>query len=565
MASSTDNFNLRKDGRDDYYDIDVVNDNLDKIDSALQKIKKEAENKNGGNADMLGGKYASDFTGYEVFGSIDELSESVYEGLFYISNSQITGISLKSGQETDVQPDKSVVFDNYTRIYTDTDGRLYIKTDKYYEEESIWEKGTFKSFAFDGHRHIAEDITDFPLKLPADGGNADTVGGRRASDFAEAGHSHGKSDITDFPLSLPANGGNADTVGGKRASDFAEASHSHGKSDITDFPLSLPADGGNADTISGIGIDGIQTKQTGTSSYTDWNEIIEPGFHKLMPHTENEPNSGDWFFPIVFAYDTTGITQLAVAYRYDWIYMRHKKKLDSGITGWTEWRKIGGAFEQTVKTDGTDLNTLHGSTELYNLQGDFINGPDGVGSWGSLLSLYGTGSGKTIQVYFPDAGNGAYIRRCKVNGSSWSEWVNIGGEAVESIRKSTKTFTASAGNWYRLVKGKPHNGSDNSGACGIMTITADSAEYYSGDVISVVQNGSSGSFTILNHSKHNGFFNAYRMVRGNDGYMYIDGYTNLNGGLTSLTFTFSGVGWNICDYIAVIGSNFGSVVMEAAV
>ena len=57
MASSTDNFNLRKDGRDDYYDIDVVNDNLDKIDSALQKIKKEAENKNGGNADMLGGKY----------------------------------------------------------------------------------------------------------------------------------------------------------------------------------------------------------------------------------------------------------------------------------------------------------------------------------------------------------------------------------------------------------------------------------------------------------------------------------------------------------------------------
>ena len=163
MASSTDNFNLRKDGRDDYYDIDVVNDNLDKIDSALQKIKKEAENKNGGNADMLGGKYASDFTGYEVFGSIDELSESVYEGLFYISNSQITGISLKSGQETDVQPDKSVVFDNYTRIYTDTDGRLYIKTDKYYEEESMWEKGTFKSFAFDGHRHIAEDITDFPL------------------------------------------------------------------------------------------------------------------------------------------------------------------------------------------------------------------------------------------------------------------------------------------------------------------------------------------------------------------------------------------------------------------
>lgn len=33
-------------------------------------------------------------------------------------------------------------------------------------------------------------------------------------------HTHKKSEITDFPSSLPANGGNADTVGGKQASDF---------------------------------------------------------------------------------------------------------------------------------------------------------------------------------------------------------------------------------------------------------------------------------------------------------------------------------------------------------
>lgn len=37
-------------------------------------------------------------------------------------------------------------------------------------------------------------------------------------------HTHTKSQITDFPTSLPANGGNADTVGGKRASDFVSTS-----------------------------------------------------------------------------------------------------------------------------------------------------------------------------------------------------------------------------------------------------------------------------------------------------------------------------------------------------
>lgn len=32
--------------------------------------------------------------------------------------------------------------------------------------------------------------------------------------FSKIGHTHLKSDITDFPTSMPANGGNAATVGG---------------------------------------------------------------------------------------------------------------------------------------------------------------------------------------------------------------------------------------------------------------------------------------------------------------------------------------------------------------
>ena len=44
---------------------------------------------------------------------------------------------------------------------------------------------------------------------------------------ANSSHTHTKSQITDFPTSLPANGGNADTVDGKHASDFATSTHTH--------------------------------------------------------------------------------------------------------------------------------------------------------------------------------------------------------------------------------------------------------------------------------------------------------------------------------------------------
>lgn len=45
-------------------------------------------------------------------------------------------------------------------------------------------------------------------------------------------HSHSISDITDMPTKLPANGGNADTVDGKHASDFAAAEHTHTAAEV---------------------------------------------------------------------------------------------------------------------------------------------------------------------------------------------------------------------------------------------------------------------------------------------------------------------------------------------
>lgn len=59
------------------------------------------------------------------------------------------------------------------------------------------------------------------------------------SNKADVNHTHSYNDLTDkpsipvIPTSLPANGGNADTLDGKHASNFAVSSHTHNKSQIS--------------------------------------------------------------------------------------------------------------------------------------------------------------------------------------------------------------------------------------------------------------------------------------------------------------------------------------------
>ena len=566
------------------YDDSTTNINSDNVQTAIEKIVGkvndidiESKDKDGGNANTVDGYHASEFTKYREFNSLDELAETQYEGLFYIGGfEEITGISLKSGRDIDIQPDNTDFLEIYTRIYSDKDGKMYAAADVYSTERDFWTRKSLKTFSFDGHPHSVSDIEDFPVSLPASGGNADTVGGKQASDFALKNHSHtnfsawdSDSDSdTSWGVSISASGinfqWNDDTNdselhisenGLRGGGSFLPAVSNFGNISAESFSGNgSNLTNVNADTISGIGIDGIQTKQTGMSSYTDWNDIVEPGFHKLMERgTENAPDNSDWFFPIVFACSSSGITQLAAAYRYDWIYMRHKKTLENGTIGWTEWRKIGGAFEQTVKTGGTDLNTLHGSTELYNLQGDFTNGPDGAGSWGSLLSLYGTGSRKTIQVYFPDTGNGAYTRRCTGNGSNWNEWVNIGDSGnAKSVNKKTKNFTVQTGSWFRLAR----NNKDSCG--GVFVLTVGSGSSSSTTVFSASQQYSSLSdntlkLKCLSHSHFNNCVTKLRLVHqsGSSYEQYIDFY--IAGGTNGLSgdaeVQFFGKGWIICDSI----------------
>lgn len=84
---------------------------------------------------------------------------------------------------------------------------------------------THTGFAASSHQHSYNDLNDkptipsIPASLPANGGNADTVDGKHASDFATAGHTH---------------------------SGFANASHTHALSAITGLlGLLATADDGN--------------------------------------------------------------------------------------------------------------------------------------------------------------------------------------------------------------------------------------------------------------------------------------------------------------------------------
>ena len=130
-----------------------------------------------------------------------------------------------------------------------------------------------------------------PTTLPANGGNADTVDGKHASDFAAANHGHNYNDLSNkpnlatvatsgnyndlsnkptipsIPASLPANGGNADTVDGKHASDFATSDHGHSYNDLSDKPT-IPAAYSHPTTHPASMITGLATVAT-SGSYND--------------------------------------------------------------------------------------------------------------------------------------------------------------------------------------------------------------------------------------------------------------------------------------------------------
>ncbi len=84
----------------------------------------------------------------------------------------------------------------YVNIY-DLSG--YLKSDEIADWAKADEKPSYTAdevgAAAENHTHSVSDITDMPVSLPANGGNADTVDGKHASDFAAVGHTHTAADV----------------------------------------------------------------------------------------------------------------------------------------------------------------------------------------------------------------------------------------------------------------------------------------------------------------------------------------------------------------------------------
>lgn len=81
-------------------------------------------------------------------------------------------------------------------------------------------------YAAQNHTHSYNDLTDVPTNQTTYT-HPDTHPASMITGLATVATSGKYSDLTDKPSSLPANGGDADTVGGKYPSAFANVSHAH--------------------------------------------------------------------------------------------------------------------------------------------------------------------------------------------------------------------------------------------------------------------------------------------------------------------------------------------------
>ena len=119
----------------------------------------------------------------------------------------------KKRELTDSPPDITATNDNWDTVEKEfIRQETEIKTVKEQVEniDVSWEGITGKPSTFPPATHTHDDryYTESEIDTKLNG-------------KANSSHTHTKSQITDFPTSLPANGGNADTVDGKHASEFA--------------------------------------------------------------------------------------------------------------------------------------------------------------------------------------------------------------------------------------------------------------------------------------------------------------------------------------------------------
>lgn len=258
-----------------------------------------------------------------------------------------------------------------------------------------------------------DDLSNKPTSLPANGGNADTLGGMSADDFSAAEHTHMSADITDKDTAPTSGSDKLVTSGGVyTALGKKQATVTGGASTITSSNLTanraLVSDASGKVAVSAVTstelgyIDGVtsnvQTQLNGKTPYAvkssaDFNTMTTPGLYTMRSSSTNAPTTGSYHSLIVNKSDNGNyIQQIAIKESTTDMYMRYC----SGST-WSGWVKVAkiNDIPTSLKNPNSLTLTMNGTASTYN--GELANSkswyaPTTAGTAGYELVSSGSGA-----------------------------------------------------------------------------------------------------------------------------------------------------------------------------
>ena len=286
------------------------------------------------------------------------------------------------------------------------------------------------------HVHTKAQITDFPAALPANGGNADTLGGKDLIDLFVT-YRGDLSDLDSFVLRPSGtykvledgsnnllvvfkNGGASNhalelysnwsvetsrlkirtVIDGKKYSVWKSLAYT------TDIPTSLPANGGNADTLDGLGkmsfgrvfypINIDDTAGFVSGGYTHESGGTRPGgsvYGSILQvnNSDQNPAAGGWVF------------QIAHAHGEDRPYWRTQY---NGL-GWTEWKRLAFVddLSDTLKNSGEQTLSNGRFNMLVSAPEHVVMFKDAAGNIGYI----GFGAYPTKDIQIMNYATGKYV------------------------------------------------------------------------------------------------------------------------------------------------------------
>ena len=445
----------------------------------------------GGNADTVDGKHATDFASFKHFDSISAMRESQYEGGFSFSGDYgaISGYSFYGNKKQDIRPDNVVYFDCYMRLYCDND-TWYLATDYYNDDDGKWTHNDVKKLEFQGHKHKKADITDFPTALPANGGNADTVDNKHASDFATASHTHSDYVSKTDTIAIAKGGTGATTAA-------------------------------NARTNLGLGSSAVKGYTTQVSSGNT--NLVTSGavYTEVQKYLKSDGDGSN----------ITNVNAVKVGGKSVGDLLAKTNRYLAVES--TDFNTITDMGVYTIGTeDGTEMSTGK-------------NQPVGAYQWGTL-AVFASGSYGLTQVYYTHTGD-TYIRGL-YGDVNWNSWKKTGGEADNIIKKS---FSTQKECWYRIAETKNSQAGgifvisvDDKNSHNAMVVISASQQYASNAY-------STQKLQELSYSTLNGCLSAFRIVLDNNN-CYLEFKTNdtiTNGKTGSIEVQFLGRGWSVLDTV----------------